>query len=147
MINDKPMMDNENNGDALQNNAVPLPNAGSSVLQNVAVGGLDSSGEIQLQQKISPSWLQQQHSVASQGNRSTSSGGSLLAGIPLSDLKKEQRRDWSDNGRGNRPKNKRQRKNDRENRKRRKGNRGNRDFVRDDIYGKNGRQREPQTYP
>merc|ERR1711981_540261 len=113
MINEKPMVGNQGNGDVLQNNAVPLPNAGSSVLQNVALGGLDSSAGIHLQQQISP-WLQRQHSSVSQSNISTSSGGSLLAGIPLSDLKKEQRRDWSDNGRGNRPKNKRQRKNDRE---------------------------------
>ena len=140
MINDKPMIGNQGNGDVLQNNAVPLPNAGSSVLQNVAVGGLDSTDGVHLQQQISP-WLQRQHSSVSQGNISTSSGGSLLAGIPLSDLKKEQRRDWSDNGRGNRPKNKRQRKNDRENRKKRKGNRGNRDFGRDGIFGKNDRQR------
>lgn len=140
MINDKPMIGNQGNGDVLQNNAVPLPNAGSSVLQNVAVSGLDSSDGIHLQQQISP-WLQRQHSSVSQNNISTSSGGSLLAGIPLSDLKKEQKRGWSDNGRGNRPKNKRQRKNDRENRKRRKGNRGNRDFGRDLVFEKNDRQR------
>ena len=148
MINDKLIIDNEDHGDMLQNNAVPLPNAGSSsILQNLAAGSLASNDGIQLQQQISP-WLQRQHSpLNSQGNASSSSssGGSLLAGIPLSDLKKEQRRDWSsNNGRGNRSKNKqRQRKNDRENRKKRKGNnrRNNRDFGRDDIFGKNDRQR------
>ena len=145
MINDKPIIDNEDNGDALKNNAVPLPNAGSSILQNVAAGGVDSSDGIHLQQQISP-WLQRQQSSGSQGNISTAAGGSLLVGIPLSDLKKEQRRDWSDNGRGNRSKNKRQRKIERENRKKRKGNRGGGrlkgDFRPEDlIFGKNDRQR------
>ena len=140
MINDKTIIDGEDDGDFLRNNAVPLPNAGSSVLQNMALGSLGSSDGINIDQKISP-WLQKQHSSISQGNVSSSSGGSLLAGLPISDLKKEQRRDWQDNnGRGNRPKKNRQRNNERQNRK--KGNRGSgRDFRREDIFGNNDRQR------
>lgn len=142
MANDKTMYDNKDTGDVLKNNAVPLPNPRSSILQSVATGSLGSTDGIQIQPPISP-WLQRQHSSVSQGNTTSSSGGSLLAGIPLSDLKKEQTRNWSDdNGRANRSKNKRQRKNNRENRKKRKGGRGSRkDFGRQDIFGKNDRQR------
>ena len=143
MISDKTMYNNKDNGDVLKNNAVPLPNPRSSILQAVAPGSLGSADGIQVQPPISP-WLQRQHSSVSQGNTTASSGGSLLAGIPLSDLKKEQTRNWSDNdGRANRSKNKRQRKNNRENRKKkRKGGRGSRkDFGRQDIFGQNDRQR------
>ena len=62
------------------------------------------------------------------------------SGIPLSELKKEETMNWSDDGHENRSKNKRQRKNNRENRKKRKGGRGSRkDFGRQ-VYGKDDRQ-------
>ena len=138
MINDKVDYDNKDNGDVLKNNAVPLPNVGSSILQSVATGSVGSTDGIQVQP--SP-WIPRQHSSMSQGNSTAPAGGSLLAGIPLSELKKEESKNWSDDVRENRSKNKRQRKNNRENRKKRKGSRGSRkDFGRQDVYGKDDRQ-------
>ena len=143
MINEKLITNKEDTGDALKDNAVPLPNVGSLILQNAAhSGSLDASAGINLQaQQLSP-WLNRQQPLISKGNASTNPGGSLLVGIPLSDLKKDQRMDWSDGGRGSRAKNKRRRKNSRENRKNRKRNRGNRgDFGRESIFDRNDRQR------
>ena len=142
MINDKPIIDNQGNGDGLENNAVPMPNLGSEIIQHGAAGSiLGSSDGFRSQQQIS-SWLQRQPASSLHGNMSAPPGRSLLAGMPLSNLKKEQRRDWSDSGRGNRSKKKRDRKNDRENKKKRRGNRGGgRDFDREDIFGTNDRKR------
>ena len=137
MIADKLAYDEKDNGDVLKNNAVPLPNVGSSILQSVATGVVGSTDGIQAQP--SP-WMPRQQSSISQGNLTAPAGGSLLAGIPLSELKKEETMNWSDDGHENRSKNKRQRKNNRENRKKRKGGRGSRkDFGRQ-VYGKDDRQ-------